>query len=474
MNYSTKILLNLTSIALLINYVETMVVPALPTIQEEFATTSSLAAWVTSAFIIVGAITSPIFGKLGDMFGKKKMYLISMLFYILSVGLAGFSYSIYFLIFARAIQGIGFAMFPISLAIITDVFPKEKVAAAQGIISGMIGIGTALGLIIGSYIDQYLGWRFAFHTAFIISIILVLVSYYIIKEDEKRQRGKIDYIGASTLVSGISLILIYLTEGPYLGWYTFEELLFLILGLFLTIFFFYYESKREYDQLISIDLLRIRNFMVANIVGLLSGISLFLMFFMVIYYSQLPKPYGLGLDIVSAGLTLAPATIVMLVIGPIVGRLTSKIGPKPILSIGSLISILGFYLLIVNRTDPYQLTEDLLIAGSGIISLIIPIVNMVAITVPEEARAVSLGMNTLIRNLGASIGPVVASVYMASYQTPVILFYGNTILNVSFIPSNTSFNLMMLTAIMITVLIFLIVVVYAKNYVFKQGVYTLT
>jgi len=182
----------------------------------------------------------------------------------------------------------------------------------------------------------------------------------------------------------------------------------------------------------------------------------------------------LGLDIVSAGLTLAPATIVMLVIGPIVGRLTSKIGPKPILSIGSLISILGFYLLIVNRTDPYQLTEDLLIAGSGIISLIIPIVNMVAITVPEEARAMSLGMNTLIRNLGASIGPVVASVYMASYQTPVILFYGNTILNVSFIPSNTSFNLMMLTAIMITVLIFLIVVVYAKNYVFKQGVYTLT
>lgn len=467
MQYQTRVLLTLASVALLINYVETMVIPALPTIQDEFSATASLAAWVTSSFIIVGAIIPPVFGKLGDLYGKKKMYIISMIFYMVAVGIAGFSPNIYFLIAVRAIQGIGFAMFPIGLAIITEIYSKERVATAQGIISGMLGIGTALGLIIGSYIDQYLGWRFAFHIAFIISILAVMVSNYVIRESPRKIKGKVDYIGASSLMAGSSLVLVYLTEGPYIGWFSIEEVLLLVFGFALIIYFFYHESRAKVEPIISIGLLRIRNFMVANVVGILTGIALFLMFFMVIYYSQLPRPYGLGLDIISAGLTLAPATVVQLVIGPIIGRLTSRIGPKPIILIGSLIGILGFYLLIVNRRDPYEVTEDVIVAGSGIIALIIPLINMVAISVPQEAVTVSLGMNTLIRNIGASIGPVLASVYMTTYQDPVIMFFNNQIINITFLPSSFAFNAMLLTSIFILVLIFVISARFAKNYAFK-------
>jgi len=189
---------------------------------------------------------------------------------------------------------------------------------------------------------------------------------------------------------------------------------------------------------------------------------------MVIYYSQLPKPYGLGLDIVSAGLTLAPATVVQLVVGPIIGRLTTRIGPKPILIFGSLISILGFYLLMINRAGPYEVTEDLVVSGSGIISLIIPIINMVAVSVPKEYITVSLGMNTLIRNIGGSIGPVVASVYMATYQDPVIVFYGNQIIDVNFVPSSFSFDAMLITSIGILFVVLIISAKYTKNYVFKE------
>ncbi|PSO05586.1 MFS transporter, partial [Candidatus Marsarchaeota G2 archaeon ECH_B_SAG-G16] len=98
-----QVLLTLATVALLVNYVETMVVPALPTIQSDFSTTSSLVAWVTSAYLIVGSAASPLFGKLGDLYGKKRLYLISLGFYIISVALAGFSTNIYFLIFARAL-----------------------------------------------------------------------------------------------------------------------------------------------------------------------------------------------------------------------------------------------------------------------------------------------------------------------------------------------------------------------------------
>lgn len=189
---------------LLVNYVETMVVPAIPTIQNDFSVSSSLASWITSAFIIVRAVVSPIFGKLADMYGRKKLYVISLLSYLVAVGLAGFSPSIYFLIGSRAIQGIGYWIFPVGLAIITDVLPPEEVATAQGLLSGSVGIGTALGLIVGSYIDQYLGWQFAFHTAFLLSLLFLIVIVLGLKETGVRKETSIDFIGISDFKSGNS------------------------------------------------------------------------------------------------------------------------------------------------------------------------------------------------------------------------------------------------------------------------------
>jgi len=123
------------------------------------------------------------------------MYLLAMLSYMIAVGIAGFSPNVYFLIASRAIQGLGMAMFPIGLAIITDIFPPSKVAFAQGILSSTFGIGTALGLILGSYIDQILGWQFAFHIAFVLSLILIVLSARVLGRGEVRRKEVIDYFG---------------------------------------------------------------------------------------------------------------------------------------------------------------------------------------------------------------------------------------------------------------------------------------
>ncbi len=130
--YATKVLVTVTAVALLVNYVETMVIPGVPVIQKDFATTSTIASWITSAFLIVGSAVAPLFGKLGDAYGKKRMVLVSLTFYTFGVGIAGFSPSIYFLLFSRAVQGVGFAIVPLSIAIITDTFPREKIAPRAG------------------------------------------------------------------------------------------------------------------------------------------------------------------------------------------------------------------------------------------------------------------------------------------------------------------------------------------------------
>jgi MFS family permease len=463
LSYPTKVLLTVTSVAFLVNYVETMVIPGIPTIQNHFSSTATIASWITSAFLIVGAAVSPILGKLGDIYGKKKIFLTVLLFYIAGVGLAGFSNSIYMLIASRAIQGVGFAIVPLGLAIITDIFPKEKVATAQGIISGTFAIGASAGLIIGAYIVQDLSWEWAFHTAFILSIVLFFLVLVLLKKDVPGVKSKVDFTGATILMAGIVLVLLYLTEAPNLGWLSLENIAFLIPGLILTVSFFVFERSRT-SPLIQMGLLKIRNVLVANLVGIFSSLAMFLLFFAVIYYAEYPKPYGLGLSVIDTGLTLAPATLVMLIVGPIMGRSVTKVGPKPILALGASISIAGLLLFTFYRATTIELTVDVAVCLIGVVSLIIPIVNMVSVSVPKDSTAVGLGMNTMLRNLGGAIGPVLATTIISTYYTtlklpkpPYILKFGDA----------TAFNTIFAIAIVLMgVIIALSLII--KNYTFAK------
>lgn len=465
-SYATKVLLTVTAVSLLINYVETMVIPGIPAIQADLSTSQTIASWITSAFLIVGAAVAPLFGKLGDIYGKKKIFLTVLLFYIAGVGLAGFATNIYFLIASRAIQGIGFAIVPLGLAIITDIFPREKVATAQGIISGTFAIGAASGLVIGAYIVEDLSWEWAFHTAFILSIILFVVAAVMLKKDTPGAKSKVDYTGATMLMSGIVLVLLYLTEAPNIGWLSLENIALLVPGLILTAAFFVYENKRA-NPLIHLNLLRIRNVLVANLVGIISSMAMFLLFFAVVYYAQQrPAPYGLGLDTISTGLTLAPATMVMLIVGPIMGRLVTRIGPKPILILGSSISIVGLLLFLFNRSTTFDLTLDVAVSLVGVVSMIIPIVNMISVSVPKESTAVGLGMNTMLRNLGGAIGPVLATTIMSTYRDTLL----NPITHqpIAALANPAAFNTIFVIGIALTITIIALGLT-IKNYTFKTN-----
>jgi EmrB/QacA subfamily drug resistance transporter len=441
-----------------------MVIPGIPAIQADLAASSTIASWITSAFLIVGAAVAPIFGKLGDIYGKKKIFLTVLLFYIAGVGLAGFATNIYMLILSRAIQGIGFAIVPLGLAIITDIFPREKVATAQGIISGTFAIGAAAGLVIGAYIVEDLSWEWAFHTAFILSIIMFFIAAKMLKKDVPGVKSKVDYTGATILMSGIVLVLLYLTEGPTLGWLSLENIAFLIPGLILTTYFFVFENKRT-NPLIHLNLLKIRNVLVANLVGIISSLAMFLLFFAVVYYAHQPPPYGLGLDTITTGLTLAPATLVMLVVGPIMGKLVTRIGPKPILILGACISIVGLSLFILNRGTTMDLTVDIAVSLVGVVSMIIPITNMISVSLPRENIAVGLGMNTMLRNLGGAIGPVLATTVMTTYTYTLV----NPVTHqpIAVLANATAFNTIFTIGIALTLVIIALSLT-IKNYTFKD------
>ncbi len=464
-SHQLRALMVMVGVALLLNYVETMIVPGIPVIQGDFNATESLTSWVTSAFLIVGSAVSPLFGKLGDSYGKKRMFLLALVFYVAGVGIAGFSNSIYFLIAARAVQGIGFAIVPLALAIIAETFPRERIATAQGVVSATFAIGAALGLILGSYIVQDLGWQWAFHSAFILSILLfVLIAKYL-PAGHPGTGLKVDYQTVVLLMAGVSLILLYLTEGPFVGWIDLYNIGALVAGAVLISAFFVAESRKT-NPLIPLHLLRIRNVLVANLTGIMSGWGMLMTFFAVTYYAEdpvPPAPTGLGLDVIAAGLTIAPATVVMLAGGPALGRMVAKWGPKPAMVLGGVVAMAGFFLFLFNRATTTDVMLDTTVALIGAVGIIIPIVNMVSVSLPPETVATGLGLNTMLRNIGGAIGPVVATTIMSSYSVTVLTPRGP----VSF-PTAAAFDYVFIVGI---ACMFVVVVLSlaTKNYVFRKN-----
>ena len=411
-------------------------------------------------------MVSSTFGKLGDLFGKKKMMIVALLFYTVGVSIAGFSTSIYFLIFARAIQGVGLAMLPLALAFLTDIFPKERLAMAQGVIAGSAAISTSLGLVLGSYVVQDLGWRAAFHTAAILSVIIFVAVLIVLKKDVSLIKCKVDYVGATLLSVGIALVLIYTTEGSALGWFSLEELVFLIPGIALIISFFYAETVVP-EPLIQLKLLKIRNVLVANLVTLIAGINNFLLFFAVVEYLEVPKPYGLGFDIIQTGLTLVPGTIIMLGPGPLVGRLLPRVGPKPTLITGACTLIVSYLLFTVNRGTALDVTINIIFGFAGLIILLVPIVNMISISLPKEDVSVGQGFNTTLKFVGSAVGPVLTTSILASFTVALTKVIGGKTVTIATLPSATAFNVIFGIGIALSVLIIALSLA-IKNDVFKK------
>src|ERR671926_223862 len=192
--YAWKVLAILSCIATMVMYAETMLIPAIPDLIKDFHVSYSMSSWILTTYLVSGAIMTPIAGKLSDIYGRKKILLIIMIIYAVGVSLSGVATNIYFMLMARAIQGIGMSMFPIAFGIVRDVFPREKISIGQGVITSMFASGAVIGLAVGGVIIQGYGWRTTFFTIIPIAIALLLIIRRLINVDDagdqQQQQGQ--------------------------------------------------------------------------------------------------------------------------------------------------------------------------------------------------------------------------------------------------------------------------------------------
>jgi len=186
----------LSSIGLITNYAETMLLPGIPDIIRDFHINYSMSSWILTAYLISGAVMTPIAGKLSDIYGKKKILLIIMIIYTIGVTLGGLAFSISFLFIARIIQGVGLSMFPIAFGIIRSQFPSQKLAVAQGIFISTFAGGSAVGLAVGGPIVNYFGWHATFFSIIPIAVALIVMVHrliYVSKEEQESPKSKLDF-----------------------------------------------------------------------------------------------------------------------------------------------------------------------------------------------------------------------------------------------------------------------------------------
>jgi MFS family permease len=446
-----KVLAILSSIATMVMYAETMLIPAIPDLIREFDVSYSMSSWILTAYLIPGAVMTPIAGKLSDIYGRKKVLLVVMAIYIAGIAIAGFSTSIYMLFAARAIQGVGMAMFVIAFGIIREQFPREKVSIGQGVISSMFASGAVIGLLAGGIIISNYGWHATFLTTIPIAAALFAIIWKFNFEGKQEQAPPsahqvpkgIDFKGATTLAVFVTSFLIALTmlettAGPLpAGW---------IIGILIAagaaaLAAFVFVERKAKNPLVDFKLIRHKAILPANLIILIVGFSMFMIFQTIPVLVRNPEPLGFGGDATAAGYVQLPFAIVLLVFGPTSGLIVHRLGSVRPVIIGTSITMIGFLSLLAFHDNWISVSLDLAVLSTGLSLTNVGALNVTLLATPIQHTGMSLGMNTLLRILGSSVGPAVAGVFMQIYQSTISV--GNSIES---FPSMQAFDTIFLSA----------------------------
>src|SRR5579863_2011778 len=451
-----KTLAILSLIATMVMYAETMLIPAIPDLIKDFHISYGISSWILTTYLIAGAIMTPITGKLSDIYGRKKVLLIIMAIYVLGVSLGGFVTNIYEMLLVRIIQGIGMSMFPIAFGIIRELFPRNKLAIGQGIISSMFATGAVIGLVSGGHLIQNFGWQATFYSIIPVSIaLLVIIARFIhvkephllasgkIDDSENNSRNKIDVQGAITLTVSVSAFLMALTmveNGDDSNSFAMVGLV--TIGIVYLVLFAIIE-KRSTSPLVSMKILANKTILPANIMIMIVGMSMFMVFQTIPVLVRSPSPLGFGEDPLMTSNVQLPFAIVLLIFGPTSGFIVSKLGSiKPII-VGSIISTIGFADMYFNHSTELLVSVNLAILSTGLSLTNVGAMNVIMLTTPRKDIGVSLGMSTLIRIIGASVGPAMAGMYMQTHKTTIAGIVGS-------FPTSESYNLIFFTAALIS------------------------
>jgi EmrB/QacA subfamily drug resistance transporter len=396
---------------------QTMILPALPSLQRDLHTSTAWATWLFTAFLLVSAVATPVLGKLGDQYGKERFLLVSLLVFFVGCVAAIFAWNIWSLIVSRAVQGFGGAVFPLSFAIVFDEFPAENVGAGVGLVSAILGIGGGLGLVLSGALVDYASWRWLFIVGALFVGVAAIGVWRFVPESPIKTPSKIDGVGALLLSATLVALLLGMTEGPSWGWGSSRVLGLFLVSAVLAVFWVRTELRVE-SPMVDIRMMMQRTVLFTNLTAIFTGFAMFGAFVLLPSFMQTHRGgivhYGFGLSPTATGLYLLPGGLLGFVAGPIAGRLGTRYGSRLPLILGMVLAACGIASLALFHAHPLEISLGMVFIGIGVPFAFAAMAKLIVDAVRPSETGVATGMNTVMRTIGSVIGGQVGAAIVSA------------------------------------------------------------
>ena len=398
---------------------QSLVIPVLTTVQHQLHTTQSAVTWVLTAYLLSASIMTPILGRIGDMTGKKRVFVATLVALAVGSLLAAVAPSIGVLIVARVIQGFAGGMLPVAFGIIRDEFPAEKVAGAVGVIAALTAVSAGLGIVLAGPIVEALDYHWLFWLPLILTVAAAVAAILFVPESPVRTPGRISWLPALLLSGWLVALLVALSEAPSWGWRS-GSVLGLLAAAVVLAGGWVLAELRAATPLIDMKMMRRTAVWTNNLVALLIGVGMYATFAFLPEFVQTPTAagYGFGASITRSGLMLLPSAVTMFIVGLLAGRLARRLGGRALVIAGCLIGCGAMSMLAFAHHYQWQIYVSSALMGIGFGLAFSAMSALIVAAVPPSQTGVASGMNANIRTIGGSIGAAVMASIVTSQLEP--------------------------------------------------------
>ncbi|MEV7283688.1 MFS transporter [Streptomyces sp. NPDC093252] len=399
---------------------QTLLIPVIKDLPRLLDTSPSNATWVLTSTLLSGAVSTPIMGRLGDLYGKRKLLVVSLSVMVVGALVSAFSSALLPMIAGRTLQGFAMGAIPLGIGLMRDMLPRERLGSAMALMSSSIGVGGGLALPVAALVAQHSDWHALFYGAAGLGVVAIVLTLVLVPESKVRATGTFDLPGALGLSAGLVLFLLPITKGSDWGW-TSGLTLGLFAGAAVTLLLWGVMELRLAAPLVDLRTTARPAVLFTNLASIMIGVSFFVVSLVLPQLLQLPTStgYGLGQSMVTAGLLVAPLGLTMMLTAPVYARLSAKYGPRTTLIIGLLVIGTGYGAGLGLMTAAWQSLVISVLLGAGIGLAYSSLPALIIGAVPAEETGAANGLNTLMRSIGTSVSSAVIGMVLANTSNVV-------------------------------------------------------
>lgn len=408
---------------LVVTLLQSLVVPAVPQFPAKLNTDATTVSWLVTSTLLIGAIATPVIGRLGDLLPRRSILIITMLMVLIGSIIAPLG-GITTVIIGRALQGIGTALIPVAMAEMRYSLPPHRIGGALALLSAMLGIGGGIGIPLGGVILSALNWQAMFWFAAIMSAISVILIFLFIPKDESNNEDSFDYVGAVLLSIGLVAVLTGLSQGGAWGWGNALTIGLFVLGIVVFIGWGFYELRQD-SPLVNLRTTADRPILLTNIASIFLGILMFTNLLLTTLELQNPESEGgFGWNPAAAGLAMLPSAALMFFTAPISARLSAKFGPRIVVATGAALTAVGYLLRLVASPNGGFIVLWATVIGIGIGIGYAGLPMTIVRYAPAHETGSANAVNALMRSIGMAVSSAMVS---AITTTLTVTVAGSTI-----------------------------------------------